>query len=109
MGIFDKLGQLLGGFFSSPGGTSSDPRGLLLYVRCAKCGSITRVRVDKRNDLNREPGPGTFLLRKEVMDDKCFQIMKATIWLDSSYRVVSSDVQGGELVSEEEYSAAQAD
>jgi len=93
MGIFDKLGQLLGGFFSSPGGTSSDPRGLMLYFRCA----------------NREAGPGTFLLRKEVMDDKCFQIMKATIWLDSSYRVVSSDVQGGELVSEEEYRAAQAD
>jgi len=107
MSFFGKLGQLLGNFFASPATSTSDPRGLMLYFRCAKCGTVVPVRADKRNDLNREPGPGTFLLRKEVMDDKCFQIMHATIWLDGSYNVVSSDIQGGELVSKDVYEATQ--
>jgi len=48
------------------------------------------------------------LLRKEIMDSKCFQIMSAEIWLDSNYQVVTADVANGELISEEEYEEAVA-
>jgi len=65
------------------------------------------VRVDRRSDLNPEDGPGTYIVRKDVMDSKCFQIMKAEIWLDSSYNVVETDVRGGTLISEEEFKALQ--
>jgi hypothetical protein len=34
--------------------------------------------------------------------------MHAEVWMDSEYRVVSSEVSGGKLVSEEEYEQAQA-
>jgi len=106
MGFLDKLKGLFGGGSSS--GSAGDPYGLPLYFKCKKCGAITRVRVDKRNDLNRDEGPGVFVLRKEVMDNKCFQLMRAEIWLDASYQVVSADVTGGELVTQAEYDAAHA-
>ncbi len=100
-GILKALKEL---FQSGSGATGPhDPNAIHLYFRCDKCGAAVPVRVDKRHDLNREEGPGTFLLRKEVMDDKCFQLMQATIWLDSSYKVVSADVTDGQLISEEEY------
>ena len=105
MGFLDALKSF---FFGTGGGSGGDSTGLYFYFRCKKCGEIVRVRVHKHNDLNRADGPGTFLLRKEVMDSKCFQIMSAEIWLDSNYQVVTADVTNGELVSEEEYEAAQA-
>ena len=104
MGFLDKLKGLFAGSPSSSG--HSDPNGLLFHFRCQNCKSLVRIRVDKRNDLNREDGPGTFLLRKEIMDDKCFRLMAAEIWLDKSYRVVTADVTGGELVPQEEYEAS---
>lgn len=105
MGFLDKLRQFLVG--TSSGTSSTDPHGLLFHFRCDRCGSVVRIRVDRRNDLNREEGPGTFLLRKEVMDNKCFQLMSAEIWLDSSYNVTTADISGGELISKEEFEAAQ--
>jgi hypothetical protein len=99
--ILDAIKQL---FEGGPGSASGrDPNAVHLYFQCDKCGAIVPVRVDKRHDLNREQGPGTYLLRKEVMDDECFQLMQATVWLDNGYNVVSADVSGGELISEEDY------
>jgi len=84
-----------------------DPHGLHLYFKCDKCGEVIPVRVDKRNDLNRqEGGPGPLLLRKEVMGSgRCFELIRAEIWLDANYTVVQADVDGGRLVSQEEYEA----
>jgi len=102
-GILNAIKQLFEG--GSRGTATRDRNAIYFYFQCDNCGAVVPVRVDKRHDLNREEGPGTFLLRKEVMDDKCFQLMQATIWLDSGYSVVSADVTGGELISEEEYNA----
>ncbi|MBC7237689.1 MAG: hypothetical protein H5T69_17750 [Chloroflexi bacterium] len=109
MSFLDKLRQLFGGGGQQPSRTTApDTTGLWFHFRCNKCGSLVRIRVDKRNDLNREEdGPGAFLLRKDVMDDTCFQLMQAEIWLDGDYNIVASDVTGGSLISEQEYRAAQ--
>ena len=87
--------------------TSGDPHGLHLYIKCAKCGEVIPVRVDKRNDLNREEGgAGPLLLRKEVMGSKrCFELIRIEIWFDASYAIVQADIKGGSLVSEAEYDA----
>jgi len=37
-----------------------------------------------------------------VMDDRCFQLMHAEIWLDERYQVVAADVIGGRLLGEDE-------
>lgn len=100
-GILEAIKQLFQGG-SGVGGTR-DPNAIHLYFQCDRCDAVVPVRVDKRHDLNREEGPGTFLLRKEIMDDRCFQLMQATIWLDRSYNVVSADVSNGKLISEEQY------
>jgi len=106
MGFLDKIKSFLAG---APSGAPGDPYGIWFHFRCGKCGEVVRVRADRRNDLNREAGPGTFLLRKEVMDNSCFQLMHAEIWLDGSYNVVTAEVSGGELISKEEYEAAKAE
>ncbi|MBN1402232.1 MAG: hypothetical protein JXA74_15430 [Anaerolineae bacterium] len=112
MGFLGKIKQWLTG---SPAGARpassgySDPNGIYFHFRCNQCGEIVRIRVDKRNDLNREDdGPGPLLLRKEVMGNNCFQLMHAEIWLSSDYGIAAADVTGGELVSAEEYEASLA-
>ncbi|NLV74780.1 MAG: hypothetical protein GXY52_08880 [Chloroflexi bacterium] len=119
MGLLDKLKQLFGGDGKGADETKAsskrasgsapvgDPNGIILYFKCSKCSAPVRVRVDRRSDLNPEDGPGTYIVRKDVMDSKCFQIMKAEIWLDSSYNVVETDIRGGTLISEEEFKALQ--
>ncbi|MGI6379484.1 MAG: hypothetical protein ACOX2R_01710 [Anaerolineae bacterium] len=99
------LSKLFGSGRSRESG--DDPHGLHLYFRCQKCGEVIDVRVDKRNDLNREDeGPGPFLLRKEVMGSKrCFALIRAEVWFDANYAVAQADIQGGSLVSKEEYGA----
>jgi hypothetical protein len=84
-----------------------DPNGILFYFRCSKCGTPVRVRVDRRSDLNAEDGPGHYVVRKDVMDSKCFQMMRAELWLDTTYTLVQSDVRGGTLITEEEFKAGQ--
>ena len=109
MGLFEKLRKSLGGSERRSGGSSAssgDPNGIWFYFRCKKCGTPVRVRVDRRSDLNPEDGPATYVVRKDVMDSKCFQLIKAEIWLDTTYSVVQADVRGGTLISEEEYQAA---
>ena len=101
--------QTFKSFFTAPGSVSSagqDAHGVFYHFRCDRCGSVVRVRADRRNDFNRFDagvGPTTLLLRKDVMDDKCYQLMRAEIWVDGSYAPVSTTVSGGKLISEQEY------
>jgi hypothetical protein len=111
MSFLDKLRKTIAGGEPKPKADSGansggDPNGIMFYFRCSKCGAPVRVRVDRRSDLNPEDGPGTYVVRKDVMDSKCFQLMKAELWLDSTYSVVESSVHGGTLISEEEFLAA---
>jgi len=111
MGFFDKLRKALTGTGTgtSAAQPQADPNAIWLYFRCKRCGTAFRVRVDRRNDLSREDdGPGVLFLRKQVMDNKCFQLMEAEIWFDANYAQVSSEVTGGTQITEEEYRATQA-
>lgn len=110
MAFLDKLRKAFSAGEPKPKSSTApagDPNGIMFYFRCNKCGSLVKVRVDRRSDLNPEDGPAYYVVRKDVMDSKCFQLMKAEIWLDTSYTVVQSDVRGGVLISEAEYQAAQ--
>lgn len=117
MGLWERFRAIFGGQAAgqekpkAPRTPPPDPDALWLHFRCSRCGSMVRVRAHKRNDLNRieeeNDLPGAFVLHKDVMDNKCFQLMHADIYFDASYQVVAAEVQGGELVSQEEYEAAQ--
>ena len=105
MGFMDALKRIFGGG-TSGAADSSDPNGLWYHFRCGRCGSVVRIRADRRNDLNREDGPATYVLRKDVMDNTCFQLMHAELWLDDRYNVVTAEVSGCELITLEEYEQA---
>jgi hypothetical protein len=105
MSLIGKLRRLFA--MPSTPQASGDPNGLWFYVRCKRCGTVVRVRVHRYNDLNREEGPGVFLLHKEVMDSKCFQRMDAELWFDANYSIVEASISGGTLASTEEYEATQ--
>ncbi len=97
---------LSGGSAKTGASTTGDPDGLMMYFRCNNCGSKVAVRLNKRNDLSRdEDGPGALFVSKEIMDDKCFRLMRAELWFDNNYVMVTGDVTGGTIISAEEYAS----
>ncbi len=93
MGILDRLL-----------GRSAQANVLWLYVRCKRCGAKVRVRINLFNDLS-VTDTGGYILRKDILDDKCFQLMRAELSFDSKRRLISRGIEGGEYIAREEYEA----
>lgn len=111
MGFWQRLyARLVGDTTPGPiNQAPGDPHGIWLHYRCGRCGAPVRVRADRTSDLNREDdGPGVYVLRKEVMDNRCFALMHSEVWFDSAFTVVASDVTGGSLISRAEFEALSA-
>lgn len=102
MGILRKIRNVL---FGSASDELRDPMGIYLYAKCDHCGAPVRVRVDKAHDLQRDYDTGEFVLRKEIMDGTCFALMQATVRFSPRYAIVDSEIEGGQLISWEEYRA----
>ena len=85
-----------------------------LYVRCNRCSALVHVRIDPRNDLVIEYGDDDdatgYRLIKEIMDSRCFRLMRAEIEYDRSRREQSRTLEGGTFITKDEYDqlAAQA-
>jgi hypothetical protein len=97
----DFLRRLFGG---------GQPRGdgaIHLYVKCNRCGAPVHVRVDTRNDLSIEYGdseePSGYRLIKEIMDSRCFRLMRAEIDYDGAKRELSRQIEGGTFITREEF------
>lgn len=89
------------GFFGKKK-TPSDQDAIWLYVKCDKCGEKLRIRVDRRYDLEPEP-EGGYLLRKEMMDGRCFRLMYGEIHFDRDYKILSQELSGGHFITKEEF------
>ena len=98
MGIFDNLKQI---FSSTPG----DPNAIWLYVRCARCGMPLAVRVDLRNELSADYEQGGYVLVKEMMDSKCFTLMRAQVRFNQQRNMTEHQVEGGTWMTRDEYEA----
>jgi|GEM_PF-225751 len=111
MALWDTVRRVLGlgtGASGAAAAAGGDPDGVYVYCRCRNCGDSVAVRLNKRNDLSREGGgPGTLFVRKEIMDNRCFRLMQAEVWFDDAYRIVTADIEGGILLTREEYEADQ--
>ena len=97
------LKRLFGG-----GDQARDDRAMHLYIKCGRCGTPVHVRVDLHNDLAADYGDTDtegYVLRKEVMDDRCFRLMHAEIVFDARRREVSRTIEGGEFITQEAYEA----
>lgn len=94
------------GFLGKLLGKPVEDSALWLYVRCNKCGAKARVRISLANDLSMEDNG--YILRKEIVDNQCFQLMHAELRFDERRRVVSRALTGGEFISEQEWAEGHA-
>ncbi|WP_376791183.1 hypothetical protein [Thermoflexus sp.] len=96
--IWRRVRELLAGRI-----LESDPDAIWLYVQCGRCGSPVAVRADRRYDLNLDETGTGYVLIKEIMDDRCFRLMRAEVHLDAQYQVIERTIEGGRFLSPEEY------
>lgn len=96
--IWRRMRELLG-----RGTPEGDPDAIWLYVQCGQCGAPVAVRADRRYDLNPDETGAGYVLIKEIMDGRCFRLMRAEVHLDAHYRVVERSIEGGRFLSREEY------
>ncbi len=81
----------------------ADPNVLWLYVRCSRCGTPLAVRVDTRNELSADYERGGYVLYKEMMDSKCFALMRAELHFDQRRNVTERRVDNGEFITRQDY------
>ncbi|MCB0033070.1 MAG: hypothetical protein KDE51_03535 [Anaerolineales bacterium] len=79
-----------------------DKTGIYLYVR-SKRGAYVKVRADKQHDLNRSDNG--YIWHKTIVDSKYFTRMQATVYFDNNFNITSSELDGGEFISEADYEA----
>jgi hypothetical protein len=98
--------NLLRRLFGNDGAPAPD-NAIHLYVRCDRCGAPVHVRVDLRNDLVIEYGDDDdasgYRLIKEIMDSRCFRLMRAEIEYDRGRREPSRQIEGGKFITKDEY------
>jgi hypothetical protein len=98
--------NLLRRLFGGSGAPAMD-NAIHLYVRCNRCSAPVHVRVDARNDLVIEYGDDEdasgYRLIKEIMDSRCFRLMRAEIEYDRGRRELSRQIEGGTFVTKDEY------
>jgi hypothetical protein len=92
--------------FGGSAGTAPDGA-IHLYVRCNRCGAAVHVRVDPRNDLLIEYGDEDdatgYRLIKEIMDSRCFRLMRAEIEYDRGRHELNRQIEGGTFITKDEY------
>ena len=103
MGFFDWLTGLFEG--------QQDGNAYWLYVRCDQCQEVLRTRVDLAHDLstrydNRGRIEGYFTRKTLMGSSHCFNQVVAEVEFDSRRRPQVHEVQGGQLISEEEFEGA---
>ncbi len=98
------LKRLFGGTANNKPDGNRDPYGLIYFVKGNKCGAITRVRIDARNDLSVGEGGG-FHVHKTIVDSKCYGQVEIDLGFDDNRKEVERSITGGEFVSREAWEA----
>lgn len=88
---------------------SPNASAIFVYVQGKKCGAITRVRINRMNDLSRDDDGDSFVVRKGIVDDVCFGQVEITLRFDTKYTELSREIEGGEFTTEEAYESWLAD
>ena len=96
--------------FLGGGSGPRDDRGMYVYVRSDKTGEAIRVRIDPANDLVQEfEGAGDevshYVCHKDVMGNESFEIIRLDVEFDRNRRMTGHTIEGGKLISEEEYNS----
>jgi hypothetical protein len=113
MSFLDRIAGIFTGQKSGSSGSVRDENGFYFYVRCGKCGEVVRVRTDRRWDFQQEfeegqDAPTGYAVHKEVIGQRCFQMIHVTLRFDSHRRETGREIRGGQFATEQEYEAQAA-
>lgn len=78
---------------------------IVVYLRCTSCGEKLRLRIDPQAQLSQDYERGGYFVRKVAIGRRCYRPVEVQLQFDQSYRQVSYEVTGGELLTREEYEA----
>ncbi|MFZ4813708.1 MAG: DUF3592 domain-containing protein [Phototrophicaceae bacterium] len=99
---------LMAGLGNAATKANADQVGLYFYVRPRGCEEVVAVRIDTHNDLSLGDD-GEYFVNKTVRGShRCFNPADLELRFNTGRQLVSSGVQGGELVDEATYAAWQA-
>ena len=102
MGLLDSLKSLFGG------GGGRDEGGYWVYVRCHRCGEAIQTRIDLRNELSQRD-EGGFVVRKTLVgSERCFERVEVTLLFDENHQLVDRQIVRGDMITAEEFEAAQS-
>ncbi len=96
-------------FKPAAGGAQSERNVLWIYAQCGRCGTPLAVRVNRNNELSHDYESGGYVLRKEMMDSRCFQLMYAELHFDEQGKLTSQQIDHGKFLTREEYEALKKD
>jgi len=100
MGILKK-------FFSKVEKKFEEENIMYLYVKCNGCGEKIKVRIVKSTDIlynyNQPQGKVGYTLRKEILGNKCPNLIYAYAEFDKNKKMLSLDINGGISITQEEY------
>lgn len=84
-------------------------RAFPVVVRCARCGEVIRLRIDRDHELqsvyapDAEEGdePLEQVLCKEIVGDRCQNLIRFTLHFSCEHGLISSEIEGGEFVDDD--------
>lgn len=90
------------------GRQTSSNGGIYVYVRIHRTGEIVQLRLGVGYDISQRDEGGYFA-HKIVMGKSSFERADATFYFDRNYKLEGTDIQGGEISTEDEYLRQQED
>jgi len=103
MGFVDSLKSI----FSAGGEQATDKNTHWIYVRCHRCGETIKTRLDLQHSLN-SLDEGGYIARKTLVGNQlCFERIEVTLTFDERKRLVGQEAVRGDIISAEEFEAAQ--
>ena len=80
---------------------SQSPDGFFLDVRCAACGEVFHLYINKSTDLLQnfdERGSVTYSLKKEIVGGSCKNLIRVKIEFDGAKKLLSRAIENGEFI-----------
>ena len=85
-----------------------DKDGIYLYIQSDRTGEVIPLRIHRYNDLSRTEDE-SFFVRKTVVGTKSFDRIECEFTFDRGRNLSSAEIDGGELVAEDDYKAWQTE
>ena len=86
---------------------SDGPHGVVVFIKCNKCGEKIRLRLRKTSEIVH--GEGTkdyeYFVQKVVMGNDCFNKMETRVEFNKAYQVVNWEIahNAGKLITKSEF------